>query len=162
MKLLSSRVINYWNLLAILSLSSCMAFHAVPASDNLAYPPQESQRIQAFVLNAEEFRKEYKILQYSDKYELIEDSLAARVTIELKAMEIQPYGCITPQITVSLGTLGFFPVKYEEWYLFEYNEIRGEIVKNYQQGIQIEKVVSWFHLFSLKKNRKKVIGKSMR
>ena len=76
-------------------------------------------------------------------------------------MKYNPIGCITPQVTISLLTLGFYPVRYREGYIYEYDEIRGSEKETIRKEVSIEKIASWFHLFSFKKNRKKAIGKSI-
>ena len=81
--------------------------------------------------------------------------------IELKELKSRPIGCITPQVTVTLFTLGFYPVRYHEGYVYEFDEISGGKIETIKKDVSIEKIVSWFKLFSFKKNRKKAIGKSI-
>lgn len=118
-------------------------------------------KLSAYVINADVFKPEYKILKYSKQYNLVEDSTNADVKIELKALKSSPIGCITPQVTVSLFTLGFYPVRYREGYVYEFDKISGSEIETIKKDVSIEKIVSWFHLFSFKKNRKKAIGKSI-
>lgn len=137
--------------------SSCMSFKIT--SNNTTNSNQN--KLTGYVINAEEYKTEFKILKHSKKYNLIKDSTQADVFIALKDLTYLPIGCITPQVTLSFFTLGFYPVKYQERYIFEYEKISGSKKETLTKNIEIEKIVSWFHLFSFKKNRKKVIGKSV-
>ncbi len=121
----------------------------------------DEHKLKAYVINFSELTNEYKILKYSKKYNLIEDSTNADVKIKLKELKSTPIGCITPQVTVTLFTLGFYPVRYLERYVYEFDEISGSEIETIKKDVSIEKTVSWFHLFSFKKNRKKAIGKSI-
>lgn len=142
-----------------ISCSSCMSFKSLSNINRPVHTDQD--RLKAYVINVEDFKSEYKILKYSKKYDIVEDSTNADVNIELKKMMLNPIRCVTPQVTVLLFTLGFYPVRYLEGYIFEYDEIRGRKKETIKKDVVIEKSVSWFHLFSFKKNRKKAIGKSI-
>lgn len=139
--------------------ASCMSYK--PVSDTNRIASNHEPPLKAYVLNAEEYKPEFKILKYSKKYDLVKDSASADVAIQLKKMKTYPIGCLTPQFTAMLFTLGFYPVRFLERYVYEYDEIHGSNKQSIQQKVGVEKTVSWFHLFSFKKNRKKAIGKSL-
>ncbi len=162
--------ICYSYLIIITLCSSCMSFRPSANSIEIATGNQDSKTITGYVINSNEYKSEYRILKSSKKYNLVSDSSSATLEIELKGMTSIPLGCVTPQVTVSLFTLGFYPVIYTdtdtdtdtERYVFEYDEImKSERIK-IKQDVEIEKLVSWFHLFSPKKNRKRAIGKTLK
>lgn len=138
-----------------------MSFRPATNTDIKSNTKSATSPIKAYVINADKYKKEYKILNFSKKYQLVSDSAAASVQLQLKEMECLPLGCITPQFTVQLLTLGLCPVIYPERYKFKYDEIIDKQKKSFQQDVELERVVSWFHLFSFKKNRKKAIGKTL-
>jgi hypothetical protein len=113
-----------------------------------------------YVQNIDSHKKEYQILKRSNLYRLVSDSTESIAQIELEDLINNPIGCITPQFTVTVFTLGFYPVRYTEKYKFQYQIISndGSIVIH-RNDLEIEKVVSWFHLFSPLKNRNRALGK---
>ena len=141
--------------------SSCISFKPVasysPQQDGFAY----SEIPTAYVINADTLRTEYKILKASKRYHLTQDPTAG-IHIELKEMEYSSLNrCITPQITVLAFTLGFFPVKFSDTYLFQYDEKRENEKIRRQYYVELEKTVSWFHLFSPKKSKRRAIARGI-
>ncbi len=144
-------------LLVIAITTSCISYS--PMSDTNKKMASEIRT--GFVLNIDDYKREGRILKHSKRYELISDSASSDVSIELKRLGLSPAGCVTPQVTVMIFTLGFYPVRFREKYYFEYNEISKGVTTCYSESIEIEKIVSWFHLFSPRKSRNRAIGKSM-
>ena len=137
-------------LIILLLLSSCVSFK--PSSSSTQIPISlKSVPIKGRVINADQFKKEYRILKSSSKFEILTDSTLSSSQIELKKMKPHFAGCVTPQVTVLILTLGFYPVRYTEKYIVEYDIITGDKRTNHTHEVEIEKMVSWFHLFSPKK-----------
>lgn len=145
------------SLLVMLLSSSCMSYNVLDRVQEVQEPQQT-----AYITNAEDRRAEAKILKHSKRYILVDDSASADVRIELSRLGIAPMRCVTGQATVMFVTLGFYPVRFYEHYFFSYAEIEGDEQRLHEHHVTAEKVVSWFHLFSPKKSRRRVIGKSIR
>ncbi|WP_157974459.1 hypothetical protein [Lewinella sp. IMCC34183] len=154
------RILTGVILLAVSLLPSCVSFRAYPTA-GVDENPKASVPT-AYVSNRGAYRREYRILRHSGAYALVEDSLRADRTIELLELRTPYTLCITPHVTVSLLTLGFYPVKFPERYLFEYRTFVGNDTTVVSRGVEVIKTVSWFHRLSPRKSKAQAIGKSLR
>ncbi len=139
-------------------LTSCVSYQRVAAPEEAA---ADTPLPKAYISNAADYRTEYKILRYANRYHLVADSAQADTRLELQPLQPIAVGCVTPQFAVSLFSLGFYTVEFLEGYVFAYSEVGKEERIDYREQVNLTKRRSWFHLFSLRKSRKKAIGQSL-
>ncbi len=150
----------YILLMAAIGLSSCYSYRIrVDKSDAM---DKDKVKLMVYVSNANQLEYEYKILKFSKNYELVQDSNLADAQILLKELKPRMGAyCATPQVVVSAFTLGFYPVVYRDYYLYEY-ELRADNETNtIATEVMVDKVVTWFNLLSPKKSLKRAIAKSI-
>ncbi len=138
--------------------TSCVSYRRIPT---LGEAVEKEVLPRAYVSNAAEYRAEYKMLRYANRYHVVPDSSQADVRIELQPLQALPVGCVTPQLAVNFLSLGFYPVKFVQGYVFSYSEVSQGDRTDHREQINITSHMSWFHLFSFRKSRKRAIGKSL-
>ena len=144
-----------------LQLSSCIAYRPTSLTgektDTHDFKPTET----AYVTNRESLGREHKILRHSGLYELVSDRDLATVEIELQPLRPLPMMCLTSPVVVQAFTLGFYPVAYPANAIYSYTEIKNDQEVTYTLDCYVDAIVSWLHLFSPKKNKKKALGRAL-
>lgn len=116
----------------------------------------------AYVMNQNEFRKEYKILKKSKLYALTQDS---STSVRIKLNKLQngfPIGCATGQMTVMVVTFGQYPVEFPRTFRFSLEEIKNSNSSLIDFDVNIEKRVWFWDLFSTRKSLNQAIGRELR
>lgn len=128
-------------------LSSCYSYKIYPIEiRNYTY---SGDRKKAYVLNPQ-LKKEYKILQSSNIFEIVSDSLdITAIKINLQPLK-KRYACGQP-ITASLITLGQVPVLLPDCYKYSFEEIAGTNSTSHFIEMHIATRVWFWDMFIFKK-----------
>ena len=146
-------------LLFAIGSTSCVSFKA---SSQSTEPSRTSEPAKlAYVLNRDAQRSAYRILRHSPRYEFVRDSSQAEVYLSLDSLVARPVPCLTPQATLTMLTLGFYPVKTDVGYDVRYEEISNGQRSTIEKSVVVTTTTSWFHLFSPRKSRNKAIGRAL-
>ena len=146
-------------LLFAIGSTSCVSFKA---SSQSTEPSRTSEPAKlAYVLNRDAQRSAYRILRHSPRYEFVRDSSQAEVHLSLLPLKAHWVPCLTPQATVLMLTLGFYPVKTDVDYEVRYEEISNGQRSTIEKSVVVTTTTSWFHLFSPRKSRNKAIGRAL-
>ena len=145
-----------------LQLSSCIAYRPTSLTGGKTDTHDLKLIETAYVTNRENLGREYKILRYSGLYELVPERDSATVEIELQPLPPLPMMCLTSPVVVQAFTLGFYPVAYPANAIYSYTEIKNDQEVHYTLDCYVDAIVSWLHLFSSKKNKKKALGRALK
>ena len=142
-------------------LTSCFSYHSqLDKYSRQAF--NEIKKPNAYVINKAEFSKEFNILKKSNLYSLTEDSTT---NLKIKLFELRPMiqvRCMTGPVTVLLFTLGQFPVRVPESYVFLFEEIENNKINSFKYELNIDKRIWFWDIFSWKKSRTRELALSMR
>lgn len=151
------RVLNLVSILAFCSLlPSCYSYRIVNEEYREVSQKNDSKE-KVYVLNADTLKNELKILEYSNLFEIVPDSLNADSYIRLYPPRPR-FACGMPLI-VPIMTLGQLPGYLPEDRDFEFDLISKEGKLKYEFQLGVMKRVWFWDLFSTKKNRNKTLGK---
>ncbi|WP_166962233.1 hypothetical protein [Yeosuana marina] len=145
-------------IISLLLLSSCYSYRIFPkefrkTKTNLDTKPK------AFVIN-KELEREYKILQESNIYDIVEDSINQ---LKVKLYPFEQIRKVDGQpIIITFLTLGQVPVNFYDAYSFKFDEIiKNETIEN-KFELQIAQRVWLWDIFKFNKDFEGKAGKALR
>ena len=104
-------------------------------------------------------KREFKILASSDIFVITSDSTSADIKVKLYPLE-QSFVCGQP-LTISMLTIGQFPVILPDRYLFKFDEIEQGVTTKRELELKIAKRVWFWDLFGFNKRFEQKAGKAM-
>ena len=145
----------------ILLLQSCYSYRTNFKGPELKGQFKALPKQEAFVINEELYKKEYRILKRSQIYVLTNDSSCA-TKIELSKGFKQPYfGCAMYLVGFAFF-IGQMPVVLPEKYFFEYKEIQAHDTTVINLQLNYTKRLWFWDMFSTKKNLENTLAKEIR
>tara|TARA_B100000780_G_scaffold261139_1_gene213375 strand:- start:1429 stop:1938 length:510 start_codon:yes stop_codon:yes gene_type:complete len=136
--------------------TSCYSYRIVNKEQRHTKPINNSQE-KVYVLNADTLKNELKILEYSNLFEIVADSLEADSYIRLYPPRLR-FVCGMGMI-VPIMTLGQLPGYLPEDRIFEFDLISKNEELKYEFQLDVMKRIWFWDIFSTKKNREKILGK---
>jgi len=140
-------------------MTSCVSYTTIKR-EKFSYVEQNKQKV--FVVNSDEFKNEYKIFTKLNKFNISQIDAPGLMKIKLKPLRAVFEGprCYTGAFSLSVVSLGFFPLKHMETSILEYERSAENNVSNHIIELKIKSAISWFHLLSPFKSRKHAIRRA--
>ena len=131
---------------SVLFLIGCFPSYSVLPKEYKSVK-QIQKREKAFVIN-KDLKSEFKILENSKIYEIVDDSTKSDLKIRLNPLKnITGWHCGN-MMSGSMITLGLLPYFENQKYVFNYDEIENKNVKNKIDTIEVRQSL-WLFKFSL-------------
>ena len=143
---------------SVLFLIGCFPSYSVLPKEYKSVK-QIQKREKAFVIN-KDLKSEFKILENSKIYEIVDDSTKSDLKIRLNPLKnITGWHCGN-MMSGSMITLGLLPYFENQKYVFNYDEIENKNVKNKIDTIEVRQSL-WLFNFLYLKSFKKQAGKAL-
>ena len=143
---------------SVLFLIGCFPSYSVLPKEYKSVK-QIQKREKAFVIN-KDLKSEFKILENSKIYEIVDDSTKSDLKIRLNPLKnITGWHCGN-MMSGSMITLGLLPYFENQKYVFNYDEIENKNVKNKIDTIEVRQSL-WLFNFLYPKSFKKHAGKAL-
>ena len=143
---------------SVLFLIGCFPSYSVLPKEYKSVK-QIQKREKAFVIN-KDLKSEFKILENSKIYEIVDDSTKSDLKIRLNPLKnITGWHCGN-MMSGSMITLGLLPYFENQKYVFNYDEIENKNVKNKNDTIEVRQSL-WLFNFLYLKSFKKQAGKAL-
>ena len=143
---------------SVLFLIGCFPSYSVLPKEYKSVK-QLQKREKAFVIN-KDLKSEFKILENSKLYEIVDDSTKSDLKIRLNPLKnITCWRCGN-MMSGSMITLGLLPYFENQKYVFNYDEVENKNVKNKNDTIEVRQSL-WLFNFLYSKSYKKQAGKAL-
>ena len=143
---------------SVLFLIGCFPSYSVLPKEYKSVK-QIQKREKAFVIN-KDLKSEFKILENSKIYEIVDDSTKSDLKIRLNPLKnITGWHCGN-MMSGSMITLGLLPYFENQKYVFNYDEVENKNVKNKNDTIEVRQSL-WLFNFLYSKSFKKQAGKAL-
>ena len=143
---------------SVLFLIGCFPSYSVLPKEYKSVK-QIQKREKAFVIN-KDLKSEFKILENSKIYEIVDDSTKSDLKIRLNPLKnITGWRCGN-MMSGSMITLGLLPYFENQKYVFNYDEIENKNVKNKNDTIEVRQSL-WLFNSLYSKSFKKQAGKAL-
>ena len=143
---------------SVLFLIGCFPSYSVLPKEYKSVK-QIQKREKAFVIN-KDLKSEFKILENSKIYEIVDDSTKSDLKIRLNPLKnITGWHCGN-MMSGSMITLGLLPYFENQKYVFNYDEVETKNVTNKNDTIEVRQSV-WLFNFLYSKSFKKQAGKAL-
>ena len=143
---------------SVLFLIGCFPSYSVLPKEYKSVK-QIQKREKAFVIN-KDLKSEFKILENSKIYEIVDDSTKSDLKIRLNPLKnITGWHCGN-MMSGSMITLGLLPSFDYQKYIFNYDKIKNNEIINKSDTIEIRQSL-WLFNFLYSKSFKKQAGKGL-
>ena len=143
---------------SVLFLIGCFPSYSVLPKEYKSVK-QIQKREKAFVIN-KDLKSEFKILENSKIYEIVDDSTKSDLKIRLNPIkDVTSWRCGN-MMSGSMITLGLLPYFENQKYVFNYDEVENKNVKNKNDTIEVRQSL-WLFNFLYSKSFKKQAGKAL-
>ena len=143
---------------SVLFLIGCFPSYSVLPKEYKSVK-QLQKREKAFVIN-KDLKSEFKILENSKIYEIVDDSTKSDLKIRLNPIkDVTSLRCGN-MMSGSMITLGLLPYFENQKYVFNYDEVENKNVKNKNDTIEVRQSL-WLFNFLYSKSFKKQAGKAL-
>ena len=143
---------------SVLFLIGCFPSYSVLPKEYKSVK-QLQKREKAFVIN-KYLKSEFKILENSKIYEIVDDSTKSDLKIRLNPIkDVTSWRCGN-MMSGSMITLGLLPYFENQKYVFNYDEVENKNVKNKNDTIEVRQSL-WLFNFLYSKSFKKQAGKAL-
>ena len=143
---------------SVLFLIGCFPSYSVLPKEYKSVK-QLQKREKAFVIN-KDLKSEFKILENSKIYEIVDDSTKSDLKIRLNPIkDVTSWRCGN-MMSGSMITLGLLPYFENQKYVFNYDEVENKNVKNKNDTIEVRQSL-WLFNFLYSKSFKKQAGKAL-
>jgi hypothetical protein len=143
---------------SVLFLIGCFPSYSVLPKEYKSVK-QIQKREKAFVIN-KDLKSEFKILENSKIYEIVDDSTKSDLKIRLNPIkDVTSWRCGN-MMSGSMITLGLLPSFDYQKYIFNYDKIKNNEIINKSDTIEIRQSL-WLFNFLYPKSFKKQAGKAL-
>ena len=143
---------------SVLFLIGCFPSYSVLPKEYKSVK-QLQKREKAFVIN-KDLKSEFKILENSKIYEIVDDSTKSDLKIRLNPIkDVTSWRCGN-MMSGSMITLGLLPSFDYQKYIFNYDKIKNNEIINKSDTIEIRQSL-WLFNFLYSKSFKKQAGKAL-
>ena len=143
---------------SVLFLIGCFPSYSVLPKEYKSVK-QLQKREKAFVIN-KDLKSEFKILENSKIYEIVDDSTKSDLKIRLNPIkDVTSWRCGN-MMSGSMITLGLLPSFDYQKYIFNYDKIKNNEIINKSDTIEIRQSL-WLFNFLYPKSFKKQAGKAL-
>ena len=143
---------------SVLFLIGCFPSYSVLPKEYKSVK-QIQKREKAFVIN-KDLKSEFKILENSKIYEIVDDSTKSDLKIRLNPIkDVTSWRCGN-MMSGSMITLGLLPSFDYQKYIFNYDKIKNNEIINKSDTIEIRQSL-WLFNFLYSKSFKKQAGKAL-
>ena len=143
---------------SVLFLIGCFPSYSVLPKEYKSVK-QIQKREKAFVIN-KDLKSEFKILENSKIYEIVDDSTKSDLKIRLNPIkDVTSWRCGN-MMSGSMITLGLLPSFDYQKYIFNYDKIKNNEIINKSDTIEVRQSL-WLFNFLYSKSFKKQAGKAL-
>ena len=149
---------GYSKIFSVLFLIGCFPSYSVLPKEYKSVK-QIQKREKAFVIN-KDLKSEFKILENSKIYKIVDDSTKSDLKIRLNPIkDVTSWRCGN-MMSGSMITLGLLPSFDYQKYIFNYDKIKNNEIINKSDTIEIRQSL-WLFNFLYPKSFKKQAGKGL-
>ncbi len=148
-----------YSLIAFMQIS-CYSYHSLPEQSTELDIQHDKERKTAYIIETD-LEQELEILHSSKLFELTSDSTKADILVQVYPMKKRPQAC-GQALIANWVTLGQIPVFFNDYYIFQFDEIQNGHSFNHEIEFTVRQRVWFWDMFVFNKKFEKKAGESLR